>query len=88
MDLQAWLSSNVSSRKIHNKHQQKDAGLELNVTKTSNLAKGVTQQVAFDSAHKIINTSPTLTHLSDDVVLDSFCPGGFVGIGVFIDTET
>jgi hypothetical protein len=44
---------------------KEDAGLELNVSKTSILPKGVTQQVAFDVAQGIITTtSPVLTHLS------------------------
>ena len=55
---------------------------ELNVSKTSVLPKGVTQQAAFDAAHNIINVIPTLTHLSGDVLLVSFCPESFVGIGV------
>ena len=63
-----------------------DAGLELNVAKTSVLPKGISQQEAFDAAHKIVGTRPTLTHLSADVVLDSFCSAGFVGIGVPIGT--
>ena len=37
--------------------------------------------------HSIINTSPTLGHLSGDIVLTSFCPEGFVGIGVTIGTD-
>ncbi len=40
-----------------------DAGLELNVNKTSILpGKGVSQQVAFDVAEGIITASPALTH--------------------------
>ena len=65
---------------------KEDAGLELNVAKTSVLPKGISQQEAFDAAHKIVGTRPTLTHLSADVVLDSFCSAGFVGIGVPIGT--
>ena len=42
---------------------------------------GVTQQSSFDVAHNI-NVNPTLTHLIGDVLLVSFCPEGFVGIGV------
>ena len=61
---------------------KEDAGLELNVSKTSVLPKGVTQQATFDAVHNIIKASPTLTHLSGDVLLASFCPEGFVGIGV------
>ena len=34
-----------------------------------------------------INASPTLTHLAGDVLLASFCPEGFVGIGVPIGTD-
>ena len=34
-----------------------------------------------------INTIPTLTHLTGDVLLTSFCPQGFVGIGVSIGTD-
>ena len=50
-----------------------DAGLELNVSKTSILpGKGVTQQVAFDVAQGIITASPDLTHLSDDLALANF----------------
>ncbi len=63
---------------------KEDSGLELNVSKTSVLSKGVTQETVFDVAHNIINTSPNLTHLNGDVLLTSFCPEGFVGIGVFI----
>jgi hypothetical protein len=66
---------------------KQDAGLELNVTKTSVLPKGVTQQAAFDAAQNIIQATPTLTHLSGDVVFVSFCVEGFVGIGVPIGTD-
>ncbi len=55
----------------------------LNVSKISVLrSPDVTQQAVFDTTHNIINPSPTLTHLSGDVLLTSFCPEGFVGIGV------
>jgi hypothetical protein len=64
-----------------------DAGLELNVSKTVILPKGITQQAAFDVAHSILTTSPALTHLTADVALASFCPEGFVGIGVPIGTD-
>ena len=64
-----------------------DAGLDLNVSKTSVLPKGVPRQAACDAAHSIINASPALTHLSGDVLLASFCPAGFVGIGVTIGTD-
>ena len=67
---------------------KEDAGLELNVSKTSILPKGVTEQVTFDVAQGIITASPTLTHLSVDLVLVSFCPEGFVGIGVPIGTAS
>ena len=68
---------------------KEDAGLELNVAKTVILpAKGVTQQAAFDVAHSIIAASPALTHLQAEIALDSFCPEGFVGIGVPIGTDT
>ena len=43
---------------------QEDAGVDLNVSKTSFHAKGVSQQTAFDVAHTIITNSPTLTSLS------------------------
>ena len=49
-----------------------DAGLELNVSKTSILPKGTTVQVAFDMAQTIMETTPTLSNLSNDVLLDSF----------------
>ncbi len=64
-----------------------DAGLELNVSKTSILPKGTTAQAAFDVAQGIITASPDLTHLSADLALASFCPEGFVGIGVPIGTD-
>ena len=37
--------------------------------------------------HSIIDVSPALTQLSGDVFLASFCPEGFVGIGVSIGTH-
>ena len=64
-----------------------DAGLELNVSKTSILPKGITSQAAFDMAQTIMQATPTLAHLSNDVLLDSFCPEGFIGIGVPIGTD-
>ena len=42
---------------------KEDAGLDLNVSKTSILPKGVTQQAAFNVAHSIISNSPALTPL-------------------------
>ncbi len=57
------------------------------MSKTSILPKGTTQQAVFDVAHSIIATSPALTQLSGDVSLASFCPEGFVGIGVPIGTH-
>jgi hypothetical protein len=65
-----------------------DAGLDLNISKTSILPKSVTQQAAFDIAHSIINNSPALTPLNADVFLASFCPQGFIGIGVPTGTDT
>ena len=67
---------------------KEDAGLELDVGKTSVLPKGVSQQAAFDVARNIIHATTTLTHLSVDGALASFCPEGFVGIGVPIGTDT
>ena len=66
---------------------KEDAGLELNVSKTSILPKGTTQQTVFDVSHSIITATPALTQLSGDVSLDSFCPEGFVGSGVSIVTD-
>ncbi len=66
---------------------KQDAGLELNVSKTSILPKGVTAQAAFDVAQNIIQATPTMAHLSEDLLLASFCPEGFVGIGVPIGTD-
>ena len=43
---------------------KEDAGLELNIHKTSVLPKGVSQQAAFDVAQNIFQATPTLTHLS------------------------
>jgi hypothetical protein len=48
---------------------KEDAGLELNVSKTSVLPKGVTQQAAFDAAHNIIHASPALMLFSPLSVL-------------------
>jgi hypothetical protein len=67
---------------------KKDAGLELNISKTAILPKAITQQGIFDVAHGFINATPQLTQLSAEVSLDSFCPDGFVGIGVPIGTDT
>jgi hypothetical protein len=64
-----------------------DDGLELNVSKTSILPKGVTAQDVFDMAQTIMQATPILTHLSNDFLLDSVCPEGFIGIGVPIDTD-
>ena len=63
-----------------------DAGLDLNVPKTSVLPKGITHQAVFDTVQNIINSSPTLDTLSGNVSPVSFCPEGFVGIGVPIGT--
>ena len=49
---------------------------------------GVTQYTVFDVVHRIIVVIPTLTYLRVEIALDSFCPEGFVGIGVPIDTDT
>jgi hypothetical protein len=65
---------------------QEDTDLEFNVSKTSVLPKGVTRQSAFDVTQNIITATPTLTHLSGDVLL-SLCPEGFVGIGVTFGTD-
>ena len=76
----------------HRHHELKrvlkeDAGLQLNIAKTTVLPEGVSQRAVFDAAHGIINTSPALGHLSGDVALASFCPEGFVGIGMPIGTD-
>ncbi len=67
---------------------KEDAGLEFNISKTRTLPKGVTQQTVFDVSHNIINAIPIIPHLSTDVLLSSFCPEGFVGIGVPIGADT
>ncbi len=65
-----------------------DAGLELNVSKTSILpSKGVTVQSVFDMTQTIMQAIPNLVHLSSDVLLDSFFPECFIGLGVPIDTD-
>jgi hypothetical protein len=51
-----------------------DVGLELNVSKTSILPKGTTQQAVFDVVHNILASSPALTHLMADISLSSFQP--------------
>jgi hypothetical protein len=58
---------------------KEDTVLDLNISKTSVLPKGVTQQVVFDVAHNIINNNPVLTPLNVDVSLTSFYPEGFIG---------
>jgi hypothetical protein len=61
------------------KHVHKEdagLGLDLNISKTSVLPKGVTQQAAFHVSHSIINNSPALTPLNADISLASFCPEG------------
>ena len=62
---------------------KEDAGLELNISKTTVLSKAITQQALFDVAHAFINTTPQLTQLSGELSLDSFRPDGFVGIGTY-----
>ncbi len=66
---------------------KEDVVLDLNVSKTSILPKGVTEQVVFDVAQVIITVNPPLTHLSVDLALVIFWPEDFVGIGVPIDTD-
>jgi len=66
---------------------KENTGLELNVSKTSILPKGVTVQSVLDVARTIIQGTPTLTHLRNDVLLDSFCPEGLIGIDVSIGTD-
>ena len=66
---------------------KEDAGLELNIAKTSILPKNTTQQAVFDVAHSIIAASPALIQLSGDISRESFCPEGFIGIGVPIGTD-
>jgi hypothetical protein len=38
-------------------------------------------------AQTSIQVTPSIDHLSNDILLDSFCPEGFVGIGVPIGTD-
>ena len=38
-------------------------------------------------ALKIVGANPTLMHLTGNVFLASFCPDGFVGIGVSVGTD-
>ena len=64
-----------------------DDGLDLNVSKTDILPEGITQETVFDVAYIILTTNPALTYLTADVVLPSFCPEGFVVIGVSIGTD-
>jgi hypothetical protein len=35
----------------------------------------------------IMQETPSLTHLTNDLLVDSFCPEGFIGIGVPIGTD-
>jgi hypothetical protein len=57
---------------------KEDAGLELNVSKTSVLPKGVTQQAAFDAAQKIIHATPSLH------VFASFCQVSLVSVCLLV----
>jgi hypothetical protein len=41
---------------------KEDTDLDLNVSKTSVLPKGVTQQSVFDVSQNIIHTTPTISH--------------------------
>ena len=66
---------------------KEDAGLELNIAKTSILPKDTTQQDVFDVVRSFIVVSPALSQLSGDISLFSFCPEGFIGIGVPIGTD-
>ena len=54
---------------------KEDAGLQLNVSKTSILPKGTTQEAVFDVANSFIAVSPALTQLSGDVSLASLSTG-------------
>ena len=78
--IKAKMSEHVRSWLMSSTHE--DAGLDLNVSKTSFLPKGVSQQAAFDVTQNIITNSPTLATLSRSISLASFCAEGFVGIGV------
>ena len=66
---------------------KQDTRFEINVSKTSILPKGTTQKSVFDVTHSVIPANPPLTQVNDDVSLASFCPEGFVGIGVSIGTD-
>ena len=66
---------------------KEDAGLELNIVKTSILPKNTSQQAVFDVARSIIAVNPALHMLNDDIALHSFCPDGFIGIDVPIGTD-
>ena len=64
---------------------KKDSGLDLNVSKTTILPKGTSQQSVFDVAQNmtlgtVVNTNPTLSVLSGNVSLASFCPEGARGL--------
>jgi hypothetical protein len=48
---------------------KEDAGLELNVSKTSILPKVITQQTVFDVTHSTLAASPVLTQVHGDVSL-------------------
>jgi len=50
------------------------------------MPKGVTAQAAFDMAQTIMQATSSLTHLRNDFLVASFCPEGFIGIGVPIGT--
>ena len=49
-----------------------DAGLELNVSKTSILPKVTTVQDVFDMTPTIMQATPSLAHLTNDLLVGSF----------------
>ncbi len=68
-------------------HGGKTFDLKLNVSKTCILPKGTPDQAAFDMAQTIMQATTSLAHLRNDFLVDSFCPEGFIGIGVPIGTD-
>jgi hypothetical protein len=64
-----------------------DAGLDLHARPPC-FPKDISQQSACDVAQNMIDTIGTLATLSGNASLASFCPEGFVGISVPINTFT
>ncbi len=64
-----------------------DAGLEFNVSKTSILPMVSLPRLRLICRRPSCKQPQSLAHLRNDFLVDSFCPEGFIGIGVPIGTD-